>query len=269
MHSSFSIERLGLLLRKDFNQIRKTGLIITGVGFLILFLTFYHSLSNELTGYYNQNPNFNYHNFRTLVDLFAVLFLVVGFVFTSIAYSDLIRVPKAQNYLSLPATTFEKWMSKWLLTAVAFPIAFLLLYQVFSWFCYAVGQSMGVEIITLPLFDPYVWRITSYYLVFQSIFLLGAVSLPKVSFFKTIAVGIGLVVVALLVANLVLWIIKPELGHGVSWQFDFSFSGWRIPDEKRYFLSYQLGSSLLKIFCCLFFPIIAFVSYLKLKEREA
>jgi len=269
MHNSFSLKRLGLLLRRDFHNIRRTGLIVMGIGFCLLFITFYVSLSNELMGHRNGNPNFNYFRLRMLFDLFSPLFLVTGFALTSIAYSDLIRIPQAQAYLSLPATLFEKWLSKWILTALVFPVIFIFLYQVFSWLCYAVGQSMELAIITVPIFDVYIWKIVGYYIVFQSIFLLGAVSLPKISFFKTLAVGIGLLSGGLLIANLVLWMIKPELANNAPWQFDFSFPNWRIPYDQQYFLNHQLVGYLIALFAVLFFPIIAFISYLKLKEREA
>lgn len=181
---SFDINRIGLLIKKELFYQRKAPWIIIGAVFIMLLI--FHLLmasedpgSNDLPG--NQ------------VGFYIATLLVLGTVFTSTAFNELNNKSEAHHYLSIPASSLEKLISKWLVTGIIYVIAFNIFYWVFTLFSnglttWLFGESAGA-------WNPFAARngmngkspffMSQLYLALHTTYLAGAVYFRKYSYFKT------------------------------------------------------------------------------------
>lgn len=262
-NNTFSFSRLGLLLRRDLT----TGGRASWITPLSVFLVFY------LITIINLRVDFDSGNLKVLLWQFTPSLMISGFIFSSIAFLELGNSSKKQAYLSIPATTLEKWGSKWLITALIFPIAFLLCYQVYAQLCYWTVLSMlGVHLVTFPLFDPLIWKMIGIYVLAQSVFFLSSASMPRFSLVKMIAIFFGLILLIMLAVNIGFFISHPEFGiynfdyvNGPRWQTRYSYQPSQSTED---FLNEQAPTILWFTGYLLFLPLVLFISYLKLSEKE-
>lgn len=173
-NQTFDLRRFSLLLKKELWTGNKKPLIVAGAvfGFLILFAW---SMTASNNGY--EFLNFN---------LFPIVLFGGGFIFTSVAFYEFNDKTGTHHYLSLPASHFEKFLSKWLITAILFPIAIVLLYWGYvkcadGLYHYYTEKSMTTWFIN----NWWTFFFLKIYLVVQSIFLVGAIAFQKYTFFKT------------------------------------------------------------------------------------
>jgi len=110
-----------------------------------------------------------------------------GFIVTARAFQELDDVKTAGAWLMLPASTFEKFISRLFLTSFGYVAGSILVYFL------VVSISKGFNQIVFgfspPLFNPFEPWIRSnagLYLVLQSMFLVGAVYFRRFAYVKTI-----------------------------------------------------------------------------------
>ncbi len=162
----FNLSRFLQLMRMEWNRSRK-GILIT---FVITF-------GLLMTGFILESV-FSYHKvINSHPPAYAFALLTAGFILSSLAFTDLGNPLKRQNYIMLPASAFEKFLSMWLLTCAGWIIAFSLIFFLYSAGANALGYMFFSD-KTYPAFDP-LGRIPletiKYYIVLQGIFLVGAV----------------------------------------------------------------------------------------------
>ena len=116
--ANFSIQRVAWLIRNDIWE----GYKLVGVIALAVFGFF-------LFPYLNLDLNEDPTRHELLYNL---LLFVGGFIFTSIIFRELYTKPRGQFYLTLPASHLEKITSKWLLSAILYPIGVTIGYWLFS-----------------------------------------------------------------------------------------------------------------------------------------
>lgn len=184
--------RLLLVLRKELYEGKKSFTIYGIVIFLFLFfqeiLDAYFSRGVEdliMGGSYAQS--------------FPPFLFLGGCIMTSVFFAeDMFSRTGQHAWLMLPAASWEKFLAKALLCAIAYPIALTALF---------VLSSLIIEALTLLIFDnsfswfnPFsadVGILFFHYLVIQSVFLLGSTYFRKAHFIKTV-LSVGLVVLSLL-----------------------------------------------------------------------
>jgi len=264
---TFSLQRLGLLLRRDLLNGSRIGWIVAGVIFVIFFLIVYYNIGDTVSDY-RSDGGFAYSMLKILFYTFTPALLISGFILSSIVYLELGKFSTKQAYLTIPATTFEKWLSKWVISAILFPIAFVLLYQVFAQVCYWATARLGVELVRVSLFDPLIWKFVGLYILLQSLFLLGSVSMPNYSLFKSLAIVLLLLFVAFLVLNLTVRLGNSAIANNGESFFSLNFLGFNPNDELEYFLENTLAELAKNVGIYVVFPIVLFISFLKLKEKE-
>jgi len=264
---TFSPQRLGLLVRRDLLSGSRIGWIVAGVVFVIAFLVVYFNVLETVSDY-KESGAFSYSTLKILLTTFTPTLLVSGFILSSIIYLELGKFSTKQAYLTIPATTFEKWLSKWLISAVLFPVAFVLFYQIFAQACYWATAGMGIELVKIPLFDPLIWKLVGLYMLLQAPFLLGSVSMPNYSLFKTLAIGFLLLLVAALFLSISVRLSNSAIaGNGES-TFNLNFTGFNPNEELQYFLENTLAKVAMAVGIYVLFPLTLFISFLKLKEKE-
>jgi len=172
-----SPNRLLFLLKRDILSNINTTLIVFGAVTAVIFL-----ISAIMA--YNNAPSGQLY-----FSLFTNLLFIGGFIVTSMIFKEMHKKETAQNYLLLPASNFEKFFSRLLISTIGFAIITVIGITVISYL------SEGVNSLIFKrhneIFNPFtktVWLLMAHYIVAQSIFFLGAVFFRKYHFIKTINV---------------------------------------------------------------------------------
>jgi hypothetical protein len=114
--------------------------------------------------------------------------MIGGFILSSLAFTDLGSSLKRSNYLTLPASTFEKFFSMWLLTSVGW----IVLYTITFWLYTLLVNPMATLLfhnITFRPFEPFGQfsiMVIKFYFVLQGIFLVAATHFKGYVFPKTV-----------------------------------------------------------------------------------
>lgn len=130
------------------------------------------------------------------LNLYMFFLCTGGFIFTRHVFSDLHDDSKGYSYLILPASSFEKLFSRWLLSGIVYALVFtILLYGLFSLSLFTAHLMPTLSsklLITQPSFWqslgailPSVWHTILVYLVLHSVVFLGAIYFKKHALFKT------------------------------------------------------------------------------------
>jgi hypothetical protein len=173
----FNVERFGLLLRRQITLNMKSWLIalISVAGFIIFisFLNLITTLNDSWIGIFNS--------------LGVVAFFITGIVFTSLSFSEMGTYSKSLQYITLPASRFEKFITAWILSFVFY----LLLATVFLVFSSAIMGIISVLMFkgNFLVFNPFTIKnaeILLVYFVGHSMYFLGAAWFKKAAFFKTL-----------------------------------------------------------------------------------
>lgn len=257
INNSISIDRLGYLLKKDIAGIVSKTLIVTGaVAAFILFISALNA--------YNR-PDSGQFYFRFFKD---ILF-IGGFIITAGSFTDMHRKETAQSFLLLPASTFEKFLSRLILTSVGFAVLTIAGMMLLSY----ISEGINVLIFSRHngLFNPLnknVWLLVAHYMVIQSIFFFGSVYFRKYNFIKTVNVIFLFVILVSIVLFLFLRIVF----------FDF-FSNFFQMNSTAFFFHwgnlnvYPENLSSLVTFIKISYwiipaPLFWVISYFRVKEAE-
>jgi hypothetical protein len=268
----FAPRRFAQLLFRDLAGGYRSLLIMMGAvaGGLLLFSVL-TALGTSMTR--GPVPGF-YLNF------YGQLLYLGGFIVTSLAFQEARRNGAALGYLMLPASPFEKLLSKLLATSVGYALGSLI------FFTAASALSEGVNHLVfgfgLGFFNPFtaeVWKSIGHYLILQSVFLAGSVWFRKMPLVKTalsilvfavacgtvVSIAGGLMFADRLSAQSVT--TSPLVIHGNGWNLDLS----RIFAEGTPAMKgIEVFQSIVKVlFYGLLAPAAWLAAYFKLRETEA
>ncbi|MEL6923296.1 MAG: hypothetical protein AAFO94_04545 [Bacteroidota bacterium] len=249
MNNILNFGRLGLLLRKDI----VTGYRLAGLTLLTAFVI------ATLAILINDEYDFHY-------EFFPVVILLGGFIYASVTFNELHTKDQRHVFLSLPASAFEKLLSKLLLSTLGFALVMTLSYWLYTLVINAVADGwLGIELQDFTPFEKEMWLAIKLFLVLQSVFLLGSVYFDNYAFMKTVGT---LLVVALVLALITYLLANVFLAK--------HFEGWSfrprnvVPSEAlRSFMEGPFTKVIKFIFWYLLAPFLWVVAYFKLKEREA
>ncbi|MGL1885423.1 MAG: hypothetical protein OCD76_02815 [Reichenbachiella sp.] len=167
LKNHFNIKRFWLLLKLEYYRSKKGLTMTLGITFgMLFFIGFLLTMAVEPSViFYEHNQNY------------AFTLLIGGFVLSSLAFSDLGNGLKRSNYLMLPASTFERFLSMWLLTSFGWVIAYSIEFYFYTLIANNIGHFIFpyVEFQSFDPFGSFPTTIIHYYLVLQGIFLIGAV----------------------------------------------------------------------------------------------
>ena len=257
MNNTFDFNRFSLLLKKELWSGNKKPLIVAGAvfGFLILVAL----LQIYWTGGYEE-MNWN---------MFPVIIFFGGLIFTSVIFYEFNDKTGTHHYLSLPASNFEKFLSKWLITAILFPIGASILFLIYSKIGDAIYFNYRSETGYIP------WKLTDWwsifflkiYVVYQSTYLIGAVVFQKYTFFKTSIVHWGIGIASAIIGSILFRIIFADQFEGLFYiNQDINM---QTSDTVIDFMENKFLSILEFALWYLVPPIMWIVGFFKLKEKEA
>jgi hypothetical protein len=168
------------------------------------------------------------------INLYLIVLHTGGFVLIRNVFLDLHNPNKGYRYLTLPASAFEKFFSRWFVTGILYALSFTLV-TVFVYFLnklvLMVDGSTSYFLDSFDIASPAVWHAILTYLVLHSVVFLGCIYFKKQALFKTTVLGMTLVTTFLLLAALSVYLLHPEdatfnwmfllFEHGVFWGKSF------------------------------------------------
>ncbi len=121
------------------------------------------------------------------VGLYIQLLFLGGFISTSFAFREVRQNGAGIFYVTLPASQFEKFASKLLVTSLGYALGSLLFYTATA----AVSEGINHAIFGAGngFFNPFdlaILRAAGIYLLAQSVFLLGSIWFKKLAFVRTV-----------------------------------------------------------------------------------
>ncbi len=196
----FEPSRFWLLLKMEIFRSRKGYLITFVVTFGLLF-----------TGFILENLFGSREVFESHAAGYTFFLLAGGFILSSLSFHDLGNPLKRYHYLALPASTLEKFLSMWFLTCIGWIVMFTLTFIIYALMANSIGH-MFFRNTTFMAFEPLAegsLNAIRFYVVFQVIFLVGAVHFRSYVFPKTI---FTLMLFAML-CGIIFYIIMADIIH--------------------------------------------------------
>lgn len=167
MKKHFDLSRFWLLLKMELYRNRK------GLAMIFVVIFGFHFFIGLLLSNVLAENVIVYEHYTG----YAFTILVGGFILSSMAYNDLGNTLKRYQYLMLPVSAFEKFLSMWLLTSIGWLVAITITFTLYTYLANAVGQVLFSH-VRFEAFNPFAgFTISSmkYYFVLHGVFLVGAV----------------------------------------------------------------------------------------------
>ena len=253
---SFNFHRLALLTRNTLWSSRSKIVLVTcAVGAFVVLISGLAALGGTAA---------HFHSWFYPLFLFSS-----GFIVTSNSFKELRDYKTAGAWLTLPASTPEKFTSRLLLTSPGYFVGTLMLY------CGIAVLSEGINRFLLgfahtwfnPL-DPTILWCGAIYMVLQSLFLVGAIYFQRWAFIKTV-LFLNVLCIALIVFAFSAFVLLFNPGEanltegGVAHLIELVHGEWLQ----------QITQGVRRIVNVLFWVVLApfcwLVSYYRLKEFEA
>jgi len=206
----FNIERIRALLVRDFHMSFKPTMKIIGVILLVYYLV------NLFIAVVNRNDTVDDFELSPTIITYGLFLLIGGLIYSSRAFREFAKVPSRAEYLSLPASSLEKVLVKWLYTGPIFLVAFTLLFWILaSLFMPFISDLRGYE-FSSPLFVtiPF-WNLVGIYSVVQTIFIFGSITFNKVPAVLTVISIMLIALIALLICAIFFRMVWAEYFEGL------------------------------------------------------
>ncbi len=270
MNRYLSISRLGRLLTKDLTEGYRTIFVVVGAVTGVLLLNYLVGAVSDANSLHGGGivPHSGENSTMHMV-YFTLVLLIGGFIISSRSFMELHTKTRNHDWLMLPASTFEKFLSRLLVASVGVGVGSVVYFFLFSLLAGGLSALLfGRPYTIFNPFDGTVWMLVLRYVVLQSVFFAGAAYFKKAHFIKTVLVlsGFGFVLLLLTagIARLVFWREFAHLVSGAGFaNFDMSVLEPRLQSAGEIFL---LVSRIL--FWAVLAPVMWVFAYLRLAEAE-
>ncbi|MEQ8472040.1 MAG: hypothetical protein RIC35_12690 [Marinoscillum sp.] len=251
MKRFFDISRFWMLLKLELFKSRKGILMTMVISFgMLFFVGFLLSLYVEHPAIYDHTENYAYSLF------------LGGFILSSLAFNELGGGLKRLRYLTIPVSTFERFLCMWMLTSIGWLVIYTLCFALYTMIANPVGQLIFAN-TTFKTFDPFgsfAITVMQYYFVLHGIFLLGAAHFRGYVFPKTMVV---IILILLVSVGLLYLFLKDEF---LSDHYCTVEGECELVDA---FIVHPVGVMSKVLFWYVLAPLTWFLSYLGLKDQEA
>ncbi|RDV11046.1 hypothetical protein DXT99_25595 [Pontibacter diazotrophicus] len=246
MNTELNFKRLGFFLKRQlYLNFSSMWIAIGAILGLLLIIS-------ALFAYFNDNPDI----VLNLRNLYLVVYMLGGYIFTSKVFDEMHAPQKSYMFLTLPVSAAEKLLAAWFITSPVYVVVAGLVMVLLSF----ISASLAGNVEAFPyLFDETFFNCVGVYMVTQAVFFLGATTFRSNNFLKTV---LALIVVALLIAA-----YTGLLGYIL-----FGNSGMRFEEGKanefEKTAEFVTNTVIPFLFWFVFAPFLLLVSYFKLKERQ-
>ncbi len=142
--------------------------------------------------------------------LFPIVLLVGGLIFTSTTFADLHHPLQQFQFLTLPCSNLERFLSRYLLSAPLYYLYVLVVYAVFDWVAaLAACALLGRSAAAFAPFEPQMVHFTLCYFGLHALMFGGAIYFRSHALIKTglsvVLIGFGLVLVQFAATGIFFW----------------------------------------------------------------
>lgn len=257
MQNSFSISRLGLLIRKQFFDNAKLYALslLALIGVLTLVFLCWAFFNGE--HHYDADDTFV---------IFLLFLFPVGFIFASTTFHPLNDKAKGTYWLTIPATHMEKLITGIFYTTLVFLVVFFLVFLVI--------QQATFFLITLNPKNKIQWIgdfwkeikiAATFFIALQAAFILGSVYFNKYAFVKTVLV---LLTIGLCYALFVHFVTRNLFPNHLNVNGLSSVRTWDGDDSKIYQLAPWVETTSEVVLKYIWAPVLLIATYFRLKEKE-
>jgi hypothetical protein len=249
LNNYFNSSRFALLLKMELRRSIK--------GIFIAFMIIFDVL---LIGFILDNSFSNYKVYSAHQASYSFFLILGGVIISSLTFNDLGNPLRRHSYLILPASTFEKFLSMWLLSCVGWIVMFTLVFILYSVIANSIG-NVYFKHATFLAFAPLATTPMSaikYYIVIQGVFLVGAVNFRAYVFPKTL---FALLLFAL-VGGLFLYLIMLDI---INSKLECTLEKCNPIQEEGY---RQIWQAVQWMFWWLLAPLCWVLAYIGLKDQE-
>jgi hypothetical protein len=255
MNNFFSFNRFSRLLIKHSAEHYRTYLMSIGVlaGVMVLGGSFiFYMIPGPMDA-----------GFQTA--LFAILMLIAGSVFTSTIFADMGDKRKAIPALSLPASTFEKYLVGWFYSYPLFMIVYTAVFYIVLLGLISIKHWPGHNSEVFSIFQDRFSILIILFSLLHAISMYGAIVFEKLHFIK-IAFCFFVSYAFLIICNT--FFLRSIMGRNIFPATPFGFLNFT---EGHNFYSLSVGyEQTLWIFASLSIVILLFwiATYFRLKEKQ-
>ena len=249
MDKFWSFKRFYLLLKYLLASFLRPVLLFSGVFFGVIFLISLLSLMGSQTN-------------DVVQGFYTPYLFLFGLYLTTLFFSDLKNSQSTISFLMIPASMFEKFLGKLLITTLGVILSSLILY-----FVYSVVLSFTSQLLfqkSSLLFNPFrkeVWEMIASFVVLQSLLFFGEIYFKKSALLKTLLSILCLSIAMGIYFIILLWILSDK-GNFVL-QNQFNFNGPQLMEYGK-----GVNNVLTFLFWWLMAPFFWFLSYIRLTEKE-
>ncbi len=248
----FNMSRFGLLIRRQSLLHSNSWIIaLVSVAGSIIFIAFMSLIFSRNDSWISSFNSFG-----------VIAFFITGLVFASLSFSEMGTYTRSLQYVTLPASRFEKFFAAWLISSVFYFIAATIMLMFSSAF---VGLlSVLIFKGNFLMFQPFTMKFAETalaYFIAHSIFFLGAAWFRKAAFFKTL--------LTIFILNIItqvwwfIWIVIIINPFRMIMNKDIMF----LPPEHFITLEPMIKNTLIGTFVMLA-VIFLITSWVRFKERE-
>ncbi|MCK9484388.1 MAG: hypothetical protein M0R34_08500 [Candidatus Marinimicrobia bacterium] len=251
----FDWKRLIHLIKNEVVSSYRSLLVSTGaVGSVLLVIYLLQMLAHNLTAFHEV--------------WYPLVLFIGGFVISSKIFSVLHDRRQNYVYLTLPASDFEKLVSKLILSSVGWIACSALFYFIFSALAAIISQIIWGD--SMSIFNPFQYlylKCAAIFLVLQSLFIFGSIYFKKSALAKTIGslflFGFILALISGLFARIIFAKYIPWCGN---MNIDFEYYYFQADNIETF--ARILGEIVKYSFWFLLAPFFWILSYIRLKEIE-
>ena len=249
MAEGFSFNRVFQFVKRDLVMLR--GTFTTGISVAIVLL-FLFCLLNMV---WDQKLDLG-----EFFGIFGLFYIPLGIIFTFSIFREFNNNKTNHLYLTIPISIPERLMAKWLTVTLLYTVVFSVIAVLVGTLAIVFGIIVfGADFNLLSLFSEHYWKVVKIYLVFQPVFMVGAISFSKNRIGKTI-LALGILFLGFVLFNFLLYAMLNS-GAGV-----FSEEGL---GSQAFDMAGANFSTFGKWFYGLIFgPLMLVVAYLKMTEKE-
>lgn len=256
MNQSFQLKRIGLLGKKEFFEafiphFKVLTIVVSAMVLIRCVVEYFQAPHNSTSG------GFNYEG----------MFVIFGFIYTVNSFHELKLLPTRSDFLTLPATTAEKVLTKWFFNNIVYWIGVALVFIIFFLIQkLIIGEIMGKPFESFDLFSKTNLNGLHFVIVIFSVFFFGAATFNTGGWYKLIFWGILLNIFYFILLFIFAYSLFPELralingDHHLSQSnnapIDLILEDYWVIKFGKFFLMYLAA------------PFFWFMTYLKIKEKE-
>lgn len=254
-HSLFHPKRFALLLRNDL--FRHYRLLLMGAG-TVAAIYFIATLPPLIFSHHS--IDYDFHS-----GFFPAVLYIGGLLLSAAAFSEIHKAPKNTAFFLLPATTFEKFVSRLLLTTIGFIVFAGIFYLLLNLISLVITQLFTFQRFpVLKLFSKEIILVMGIYLVAQSLFLFGSIYFKSHAFMKTGLALYGLAVPTALFSAIIFRIVYHDFFHHMQFMDDYLAHDFIYLED----FSKTLFSIAKYLFWLVLAPFFWILSYIRLGEKE-